>query len=528
MINAIRMHVQKFCVKIRECSQCPIAFFLHLMVFSAVLGDSEDFGPHHKGRTNPPPPPLKQLLCTIQLCIPGILADACFTFYEDPAQARLLSMMHAAESKPASPSFCEALRFWIKLGFVSFGGPAGQISMMHRELVEIRRWIDHKRFMDALNFCMLLPGPEAMQLATYLGWRMHGAKGGIAAGAMFVLPSMLILFALAWLAMVGGGFAWLDALFLGLMAAVIAIVALAIWRIGRRTLTTPALWTIAAAAFLAIFFFNLSFVWIILIAATLGAAGHRFLPSLFPSGGGHHAGDVGDIGPACTLPPPPPASGWRTAKVTLTCVALWATPLIALILWLGWQSVPAQQGVFFSKAAMVTFGGAYAVLPYVAQQAVETHGWLSHPQMMTGLALAESTPGPLIMVLQFVGFVGAWQNPGTLTPIGAATVGALITTWVTFLPCFWFIFLGGPHVERLGDMPRVSAALTALTAAVVGLILNLGVAFTRHAIWADADTTRWLLALLAIAAFIALARFRMGLIPVIAICGVIGALGLLG
>jgi len=428
----------------------------------------------------------------------------------------------------ATPTFHVALRFWIKLGFVSFGGPAGQIAMMHRELVEIRRWIDHKRFMDALNFCMLLPGPEAMQLATYLGWRMHGAKGGIAAGAMFVLPSMIILFALAWLAMTGSGFAWLDALFLGLMAAVIAIIAQAIWRIGHRALTTPALWAIAVAAFLAIFMFNFSFVWIILIAATLGAAGHHLLPSMFPSGGGHHPGNYNPTRTTRQLPTPPRASWQRTTKVTLTCIALWATPLAALILWLGWQSVPAQQGLFFSKAAMVTFGGAYAVLPYVAQQAVETHGWLSHPQMMTGLALAESTPGPLIMVLQFVGFVGAWQNPGTLTPIGAATLGAFTTTWVTFLPCFCFIFLGGPHIERLGEMPRVSAALTALTAAVVGLILNLGVAFTRNAIWPDAESTRWSLALLALAAFIALTRFHIGLIPIIIACGIIGTLGLLG
>ena len=426
------------------------------------------------------------------------------------------------------PPFAEALRYWIKLGFISFGGPAGQISMMHRELVETRRWIDHKRFMDALNFCMFLPGPEAMQLATYLGWRMHGAKGGIAAGAMFVLPSMFILFALAWLVMVGGDISWLDGLFLGLMAAVIAIIAQAAWRIGRRTLTTPALWTIATAAFLAIFVFNLSFVIIIFTAAALGIIGHQFLPRLFPKGGGHQGKPGDKILPACELPPSPLPTWWRASKVTLTCVALWAMPLAALSLWLGWQSVPAQMGVFFSKAAMVTFGGAYAVLPYVAQLAVETHAWLTHPQMMTGLALAESTPGPLIMVLQYVGFVGAWQNPGTLTPLGAATLGALVTTWVTFLPCFWFIFLGGPHVERLGEMPRVSAALTALTAAVVGLIINLGVKFTQHAIWPDADTTRWLLALLAAAAFIALTRFKLGLIPLIATCGLIGALGVLG
>jgi chromate transporter len=429
------------------------------------------------------------------------------------------------ESTPSPPTFLEALRFWINLGFLSFGGPAGQIALMHRELVEIRRWIDHKRFMDALNFCMLLPGPEAMQLATYLGWRMHGAKGGIAAGTMFVLPSAFILFALAWLVMAGGDIGWLNGLFLGLMAAVIAIITQAAWRIGRRTLTTPALWITAAAAFLAIFFFNISFVWIILTAASLGAIGNHFLPRLFPSGGGHHGNRGDEILPACELPPPPLPTWRRASKVTLSCIALWALPLAALSLWLDWHSVPAQMGVFFSKAAMVTFGGAYAVLPYVAQQAVETHGWLTHPQMMTGLALAESTPGPLIMVLQFVGFVGAWQNPGTLTPLGAATLGALVTTWVTFLPCFWFIFLGGPHVEKLGEMPRVSAALTSLTAAVVGLILNLGVKFTQHAIWPDPDTTRWALALLSAAAFVALTRFQLGLITLILTCGLIGSLG---
>jgi chromate transporter len=433
-----------------------------------------------------------------------------------------------SQTKTTLPSFATALRFWVKLGFLSFGGPAGQIAMMHRELVEERRWIDHRRFMDGLNFCMLLPGPEAMQLATYLGWRMHGTKGGIAAGAMFVIPSALILFALAWLAMTGAGLAWLDAMFLGLMAAVIAIVGQAIWRIGKRALTTPALWCIACAAFLAIFAVNLSFVWIILTAGLLGAFGNRFFPAMFPQGGGHGDDHAGATAAGESLDAIPAAS-WRGAsKVTLTCLLLWAAPLAAVALLLGWQSVPAQQGVFFSKAAMVTFGGAYAVLPYVAQQAVESHGWLSHPQMMTGLALAESTPGPLIMVLQFVGFVGAWQNPGDLTPLAAASVGASITTWVTFLPCFWFIFLGGPYVERLGDMPRVSAALTSLTAAVVGLILNLAVKFTHHAIWPDPETMRWQIALLAVVTFIALTRFRIGLIPVIATCAVLGAAGLLG
>jgi len=432
------------------------------------------------------------------------------------------------ESTPKPATFLEALRFWIKLGFLSFGGPAGQIAMMYRELVEERKWIDHRRFMDALNFCMLLPGPEAMQLATYLGWRMHGTKGGIAAGTTFVIPSALILFALSWLAMTGAGLGWLDSMFLGLMAAVIAIVAQAIWRIGKRALTTPALWAMAVAAFLAIFAINLSFVWIIFTAALLGTIGNRFFPSIFPQGGGHHGSENAAATTSHELPASPRPSWIRNCKVTLTCAALWGAPLTAIALWLGWQSAPVQQGLFFSKAAMVTFGGAYAVLPYVAQQAVETHGWLSHTQMMTGLALAESTPGPLIMVLQFVGFVGGWQNSGVLSPLAAATACAFITTWVTFVPSFWFIFLAGPYVERLGDMPRFSAALTALTAAVVGLILNLAVKFTQHAIWPGSDVNRWPIGLLAIAAFIALTRFRIGLLPVIGGCAAIGITGLLG
>ena len=426
------------------------------------------------------------------------------------------------------PAFREALLYWIKLGCVSFGGPAGQIAMMHRELVEIRGWMDHKRFMDALNFCMLLPGPEAMQLATYLGWRLHGAKGGIAAGAMFVVPSMLVLFALAWLVMVGAGLAWVDSLFLGLMAAVIAIVAQAIWRIGRRALTTPALWCLAVGAFLAIFWGQVSFVWIIVVAAALGGFGHRIFPAAFPAGGGGHGAGEAMERATCELPPTPKPGWARACRVVAVCAGLWAAPIVLLGVWLGWDSVPVQQGWFFTKAALVTFGGAYSVLPYVAQQAVETHGWLDHSQMMTGLALAESTPGPLIMVLQYVGFVGGWQNAGALTPLGAATAGALITTWVTFLPCFAFIFLGGPYVERLGSMPRVSAALTALTAAVVGLIFNLGVAFTRHAVWPDDTTLRWPVALLALVAFVALTRFKAGLLPVLAVCGAIGLLGVLG
>jgi chromate transporter len=432
-------------------------------------------------------------------------------------------------SPPAPlPPFAEALKFWLKLGFISFGGPAGQIAILHKELVETRRWFGERHFLHALNFCMLLPGPEAQQLATYLGWRMHGVWGGIAAGGLFVLPSAFILFGLSWLYMAGGDLPWLAALFHGLLGAVIAVVLEAVIRIGKRSLHSPALWTLAVVSFVAIHFFGVSFVLIILAAAVLGGAGHGVAPRLFPAGKGH--GPAGsDERAALPLPPVPPAGWGRNLRVAVACLTLWWAPILALGLSLGWSSVPAQQGLFFSKAALVTFGGAYAVLPYVAQQAVEHHGWLTHPQMMAGLALAETTPGPLIMVLQFVGFAGGWQLPGPFPPLGAAALGSAITTWVTFLPCFFFIFLGGPHVERLHTLPRLSAALTGITAAVVGVILNLGVAFTLHALWPEggvrsAATADGFVALVAVAAFIALQRFKVGLIPVIGACALAGLL----
>jgi chromate transporter len=414
------------------------------------------------------------------------------------------------------PTFSEALRYWLKLGFISFGGPAGQIAIMHKELVEKRRWISDGHFLHALNFCMLLPGPEAQQLATYLGWRLHGAKGGIAAGALFVLPSVFILFGLSWLYMAGGHLPWLAAIFHGLLGAVIAVVAEAVLRIGKKALKSPALWCLAAASFVAIYFFHVSFVLIIAAAALLGYFGPR---SQFPAGKGHGEAKETD---AIELPPLTPATWTRTFIVSTLCLTLWWLPVFASAAWLGWNSTQAQQGLFFSKAALVTFGGAYAVLPYVAQQAVETHGWLTHPQMMSGLALAETTPGPLIMVLQFVGFVGGWQHPGVLSPLAGATLGAFITTWVTFLPCFLFIFLGAPHIEKLGEQSRLSAALTAITAAVVGVILNLGVKFTTHALWPASGGFDVFIAVLAVAAFIAMQRFKIGLMTVIGACAAFG------
>jgi chromate transporter len=425
-------------------------------------------------------------------------------------------------SKPPVPSFAEAVRFWLKLGFISFGGPTGQIAIMHKELVEARRWISESHFLHALNFCMLLPGPEAQQLATYLGWRLHGWRGGVAAGVLFVLPSVFILWALSWVYMTQGNVGWVAGLFYGLLPAVIAVVASAVLRIGRKSLKTPALWLLAAVSFAAIFFGKVSFVIIILAAALIGWLGARLAPKQFPVGNGHGDGAEDDEASFLELPPSPRATWMRAATIGLICLALWWTPIVLAGLWQGWNSTVFREGVFFSQAALVTFGGAYAVLPYVAQQAVEHYQWLTHSQMMAGLGLAETTPGPLIMVLQFVGFVGAWQNPGALSPLTAGTLGALLTTWATFVPCFLFVFLGAPHVEHLRTRPMLASALAAITAAVVGVILNLAVWFAWHAIHPAAGQWDWFVVVTAIAAFIAMERFKVGVMPVIGVCAVLG------
>jgi chromate transporter len=426
---------------------------------------------------------------------------------------------------PAMPRFSDAVRYWLRLGCISFGGPAGQIAVMHKELVEKRRWISDEHFLHALNFCMLLPGPEAQQLATYLGWRLHGAKGGIAAGSLFVLPSMFVMFGLSWLFMAGGDWPWLQGLFYGMNAAVIAVVTEAVLRIGKKALKTQALWSIAVLSFVLIHWIQISFVDLILAAALVGWIGHRHAPGQFATAKGHGSSST-QKNAVLALPPAPLASWRRSFIVSMVCLTLWWLP-IGWVLWsLGSHSVPAQQGWFFSKAAWVTFGGAYAVLPYVAQQAVETYGWLSHSQMMTGLGLAETTPGPLIMVLQFVGFVGAWQHPGSLSPLAAATVGALLTTWVTFVPCFLLVFLGAPFIETLQKQPRLGAALSAITAVVVGVILNLAVAFTSHTLWpAPSQDFDWFAAAIAISAFLAMQKGKFPLIPTIAVCAVVGLMG---
>lgn len=421
------------------------------------------------------------------------------------------------------PSFAEALRFWWKLGWISFGGPAGQIAIMHKEIVERRRWLSEEHFLHALNFCMLLPGPEAQQLATYLGWRLHGARGGMAAGVLFVLPSMLILFALSWLYMAGGDILWVQGIFYGLTAAVIAIVVSAVKRIGSKALKSPGLWLLALTAFFAIFFLKISFVIIILSAAVIGFFGGKYCPRQFPAGKGHGKAH-GTMLPSVALPPAPSASIRRTLLVSTLCFSLWWLPVLGVGWLLGWKSIPFQEGLFFSKAAIVTIGGAYAVLPYVAQMAVEHHGWLGQQQMMAGLGLAETTPGPLIMVLQFVGFVAAWQNPGNLTPLMAGTIGALITTWVTFLPCFLFVFLGAPHVESLRERPVLASTLTAITAAVVGVILNLAIWFAWHALRSEDLRFDYSVAAIALGAWVAMEHFKISVIPTLATCAAIGIL----
>ena len=428
-------------------------------------------------------------------------------------------------SPPRQPSFAEAFRFWLKLGFISFGGPTGQIAIMHTELVEKRRWISEARFLHALNYCMLLPGPEAQQLAIYVGWLLHRTWGGIVAGVLFVLPSIFILWGLSALYVVYGTIPWVGAIFAGLKPAVLAIVAAAVIRLGKKALKNEVLWAIAGGAFLALYFLNAPFPLLIAVAALVGWVGGKLWPDKFSSSGapGPVQGEAGAVvGEAAELPQPHRPSWRHAARVLGVCLLLWWTPVIVAGLWQGWDGFLFNQGVFFSKAAMVTFGGAYAVLPYVAQQAVEHYAWLSAPQMLDGLAFAETTPGPLIMVLQFVGFMGGWTHPGALSPLGAATLGALLTTWVTFVPCFLWIFLGAPHIEQLRGNVRVSAALAAITAAVVGVVLNLAVWFGWHVIRPQSGVIDWFAVCVGLAGFVALQRFRADLIAVILVSALLG------
>jgi chromate transporter len=430
--------------------------------------------------------------------------------------------------------FGEALKFWLKLGFISFGGPAGQIAIMHRELVEQKRWISERRFLHALNYCMLLPGPEAQQLATYIGWLMHRTWGGIVAGGLFVLPSLFILVALSWVYVVFGHVDWVAGLFYGIKPAVAAIVLHAVWRIGSRTLRhpvqTPALWLIALASFVAIAILDVGFPWVVLAAALAGAVGGRHSPGQFTPGGGHAAPNQ-SWGPALIdddTPPPPHAlfSKARLAKVVVAGALLWLIPMAALVAAQGWNATLTQMGWFFTKAALLTFGGAYAVLPYVYQGAVEHYQWLTGPQMIDGLALGETTPGPLIMVVAFVGFVGGWTKqvlgPDALF-LGAALAATLVT-WFTFLPSFLFILAGGPLVETTHGNLKFTAPLTAITAAVVGVIGSLALFFLVHIARRPGGGVDFVSLAIAAAAAVALFRFKLGVIPVIAGCALAGML----
>ena len=431
---------------------------------------------------------------------------------------------------PRAPTLFEAMRFWLKLGFISFGGPAGQIAMMHDELVDKRRWISERRFLHALNYCMLLPGPEAQQLATYLGWLLHRTRGGIIAGGLFVLPSLLILIALSWLYMTFGQTPLVAGLFYGIKPAVAAIVVHAAHRIGSRTLRNSVLWAIAAAAFVAIFAFDVPFPAIVVGAALVGVIGGRLAPDRFAAGGGH-ASAAASAGPAIIDDDTPtPAHARFTARrlleVATIGAALWALPMGLLAAFLGWDHTLTQMGWFFTKAALLSFGGAYAVLPYMYQGAVKDFGWLSSSQMMDGLALGESTPGPLIMIVAFVGFVGAW-NKAPLGPdalLLAGVLAAAVVTWFTFLPSFLFIFAGGPLVESTHGDLKFTAPLTAITAAVVGVIANLAVFFGYPVLWPSGFSggPDFVAAVIALGAAVALFRFKANVIHVIAVCAGLG------
>lgn len=443
-----------------------------------------------------------------------------------------------SETRDVVP-FREATRAWFGISLRTFGGPAGQISVMHRELVDERRWIGEQRFLHALSYCTLLPGPEAQQLAIYLGWLLNGTAGGLVAGVLFVLPGYVALMILSAIYAQWGATTAVTAIFAGLGPAVLAIVSQAVWRIGKRSLQHRVLIGIAVAAFVALFAFNVTFPIVIAGAALTGYVADRVRPGLFAT----KADDSAAAGPPpliadAALHGERPSAG-RTARILIIGLTLWTAPVVAVAGLLGGDHVFVDQGLFFSGTAVVTFGGAYAVLSYVAQRAVEVYGWLQPGEMVNGLALAETTPGPLIMVVQFVGFLGAYRNPGNLDPWVAGIIGATLVVWVTFVPCFLFVFLGAPHIERLRHNTRLSAALTGITAAVVGVIANLSVFFSIHTLFAATRTHDWgpfhltgpvwstiSLRSLTVAAlaFLLVFRFKLSVLRVLGICAAVGAL----
>jgi len=441
-------------------------------------------------------------------------------------------------------SFGEAVRVWARVAALSFGGPAGQIAMMHRIIVEEKRWIGETRFLHAVNYCMLLPGPEGQQLATYIGWLMHRTKGGLVAGTLFVLPGAVAIMALSWIYAIFGQVGAVQSLFFGLKAAVLAIVLEAVTRIGKRALGNTIMVALAAVAFIAIFFFQVPFPLIILAAAMIGYFGQRIGLAAFQTSDGHGKIAGKQVADADTIlgeeipAHARPSIGW-SLKIAAVFLALWFIPVLGLLLILGPDNVFTNIAIFFSEMAVVTFGGAYAVLAYVAQQAVDTYGWLKPGEMLDGLGMAETTPGPLIMVIQFVGFMGAFRAPGGLNPLLAGTLGGLLTTWVTFVPCFLWIFLGAPYIEILRGNKALSAALATITAAVVGVILNLAVWFALHVLFRELHEVRALemtvdvpvissiniaSLVLTLGALLAVFRFKMGMLQVLAGCSIVGLL----
>lgn len=443
-------------------------------------------------------------------------------------------MDHSDHQKrlPAGPSFREALRVWIKVALLSFGGPAGQIAVMHRLLVEEKRWIDERRFLHALNYTMVLPGPEAQQLATYLGWVLHGTRGGLVAGTLFVLPGFLAILALSILYASFRDMALVDALFYGLKPAVMAVVVAAVVRIGKKTLHNKILILLAAIAFVAIFFLHIAFPLIILGAALAGWLGGRRHPHIFLPANS-------DVESSTNTPNTPLVSKWHFLRQLAIWVPMWLVPLAVLAYVFGPDHLFVTQGVFFSKMAVVTFGGAYAVLAYVAQRAVEDYGWLAPGEMLDGLGMAETTPGPLIQVVQFVGFMGAFRLVDELSPLAAGLLASVVVTWVTFVPCFLWIFLGAPYMEKLNRNLSLKTALTSVTAAIVGVILNLAVWFSLNTLfghlterhfygiriliptWSTIDLPALIIAT---AAFFLLFRTRAGLILTLAVSATAGIL----
>lgn len=422
--------------------------------------------------------------------------------------------MNSRTEPQPTPPLRDALRFWLELGCISFGGPAGQIAIMHNELVDKRRWIDEEAFLRALNFCMLLPGPEAMQLATWLGWKLHGLRGGVAAGVLFVLPAALLMVVLGWAYLRWQSLPLMDGVVFGLQAAVLGVIVHAARRIGGRVLKTPFTVVLAALSLLAIALLRVPFPALLLAAAVAGWLAWRLRPRWLPQA------EVA-ASPHGSVSYP---SIWRAVRIAVACLLLWWLPILALGAWLGRDSTTFAMGVFFGKTALFTLGGAYAVLPYVATQAVEVQGWLSPAQMMTGLGLAETTPGPLILVLEFVGFAGGWQHPDLATPWASALLGAATSVWATFLPSFLFVLTAAPWIERIGRWPRANAMLAAITAAVVGVIAHLALWFGWRLLSAQDGPAAVLAVAMAALVYLGLARWRWPVAAIVPVAALIGAI----